>query len=444
MTDETSRSPQPSEDPPPAGGGSDAPGWAGTTPQGPAYAQGPSGAPQQGQPYGYASAPQQGYPYGWQQQPTTLPRSEEEPPRRGRLLAGVAAVALLVGGTAGGVGGIIGDNLTENGAGPVSALDQQDPQARQSANFPTGSVEQVAQQVLPSVVQLQVRGVQGAGEGSGVVLSSDGTILTNNHVVDAAAGGGEITTVLQDGRQVATSIVGRAPNFDLAVLRAQGVDGLTTVRLGSSDNLVVGQQVVAIGSPLGLSGTVTTGIVSALDRPVRAGGQGSGQDTVLNAVQTDAAINPGNSGGPLVDMRGTVVGINSAIASTGAQAGSIGLGFAIPITQAKRVANELVTDGVATQAVLGVTTPSGEAVSESGGARVNEVVPDGAAAAAGIRAGEVITEVDDRLIESGDALVAAIRSYPPGSQIEITLGGQGGGGRTVSVTLGSQQVPPGS
>ncbi|MBA3575926.1 MAG: trypsin-like peptidase domain-containing protein, partial [Pseudonocardiales bacterium] len=263
-------------------------------------------------------------------------------------------------------------------------------------------------------------------------------------VVDAAASGGEITAVLQDGRQVATSIVGRAPNFDLAVLRAQGVDGLTPVRLGSSDNLVVGQQVVAIGSPLGLSGTVTTGIVSALDRPVRAGGQGSGQDTVLNAVQTDAAINPGNSGGPLVDMRGTVVGINSAIASTGAQAGSIGLGFAIPITQAKRVANELVTDGVATQAVLGVTTPGGEAVSESGGARVNEVVPDGAAAAAGIRAGEVITEVDDRLIESGDALVAAIRSYPPGSQIEITLGGQGGGGRTVSVTLGSQQVPPGS
>ena len=444
MTDETSRSPQPSEDPPPAGGGSDAPGWAGTTPQGLAYAQGPHGAPQQGQPYGYVSAPQQGYPYGWQQQPTTLPRSGEEPPRRGRLLAGVAAVALLVGGTAGGVGGIIGDNLTENGAGPVSALDQQDPQARQSANFPTGSVEQVAQQVLPSVVQLQVRGVQGAGEGSGVVLSSDGTILTNNHVVDAAASGGEITAVLQDGRQVATSIVGRAPNFDLAVLRAQGVDGLTTVRLGSSDNLVVGQQVVAIGSPLGLSGTVTTGIVSALDRPVRAGGQGSGQETVLNAVQTDAAINPGNSGGPLVDMRGTVVGINSAIASTGAQAGSIGLGFAIPITQAKRVANELVTDGVATQAVLGVTTPGGEAVSESGGARVNEVVPDGAAAAAGIRAGEVITEVDDRLIESGDALVAAIRSYPPGSQIEITLGGRGGGGRTVSVTLGSQQVPPGS
>jgi putative serine protease PepD len=143
-------------------------------------------------------------------------------------------------------------------------------------------------------------------------------------------------------------------------------------------------------------------------------------------------------------MQGAVVGINSAIASTGAQAGSIGLGFAIPITQAKRVANELVTDGVATQAVLGVTTPGGEAVSESGGARVNEVVPDGAAAAGGIRAGEVITKVDDRLIESGDALVAAIRSYPPGSQIEITLGGQGGGGRTVSVTLGSQQVPPGS
>ena len=393
---------------------------------------------QQGQPTGYAPRWQQGAPYGWQQPP---PRPADE--RRGRLLAGVAAVALLVGGTAGAVGGVIGADVTENGAGPVSALDQQDPQARQSANLPAGSVEQVAQRVLPSVVQLQVRGAQLAGEGSGVVLSSDGTILTNNHVIDVAAGGGEITAVLQDGRQVATSIVGRAPNFDLAVLRAQGVDDLTPVRLGSSEDLVVGQQVVAIGSPLGLSGTVTTGIVSALDRPVRAGGEGSGQDTVLNAVQTDAAINPGNSGGPLVDMRGTVVGINSAIASTSAQAGSIGLGFAIPITQAERVANELVTDGVATQPVLGVTTPGGEAVSESGGARVNEVVPGGAADAAGIRAGEVITRVDDRVIESGDALVAAIRSYPPGSQIEITLGGQGGGGRTVSVTLGSQRVPPG-
>ncbi len=422
MTDETSRSPQ----------------------EGPPYPQGPYGAPPQGPTHGYVSTWQQGSPHGWQQQPTRPPRPADERPRRGRFLAGVAAVALLAGGTAGTVGGAIGANVAENGAGPVSALDRQEPQARQSVNLPAGSVEQVAQQVLPSVVQLQVRGAQGAGEGSGVVLSSDGTILTNNHVVDAAAGGGEITTVLQDGRQVATSVVGRAPSFDLAVLRAQGVDDLTPVRLGSSENLVVGQQVVAIGSPLGLSGTVTTGIVSALDRPVRAGGSGSGQDTVLNAVQTDAAINPGNSGGPLVDMRGTVIGINSAIASTtvGGQPGSIGLGFAIPITQAERVANELVTNGVATQPVLGVTTPGGEAVSEAGGARVNEVVPGGAADAAGIRAGEVITRVDDRVIESGDALVAAIRSYPPGSQIEITLGGQGGGGRTVPVTLGSQRVPP--
>lgn len=418
MTDETSRSPQEGQ---------------------------PYGAPQQGQPYGYPPMWQQGPPHGWQQ-PASLPRSADEQPRRGRLFAGVAAVALLVGGTAGTVGGVIGDNVTENGTGPVNALDQEEPQAQQSANFPMGSVEQVAQQVLPSVVQLQVRGAQGAGEGSGVVLSSDGTILTNNHVVDAAADGGEIIAVLRDGRQVTASIVGRAPSFDLAVLRVQGVDDLSPVRLGSSENLAVGQQVVAIGSPLGLSGTVTTGIVSALDRPVRAGGAGSGQDTVLNAVQTDAAINPGNSGGPLVDMRGTVIGINSAIASTtiGGQPGSIGLGFAIPITQARRVANELVTNGIATQALLGVTTPGGEAVSEFGGASVIEVVPGGAAAAAGIRVGDVITRVDDRLIESGDALVAAIRSYPPGSQIEITLDGQGGADRAVAVTLGSQRVPPGN
>lgn len=395
----------------------------------------------QSPPYGYGPA-QQGHPYGWHQPTATLPRSGSGP-RPGRLSAAMVMIALLVGLVAGGIGGVVGYNAADSASGPISALDRE-PQARQTSDLPAGSVEQVAERVLPSVVQLRISGAQVAGDGSGVVVSSDGLILTNNHVVEAAAGGGEIIAEFQDGREAPASIVGRAPSFDLAVVRAEGVDDLIPATLGSSDDLVVGEQVVAFGSPLGLSGTVTTGIVSALDRPVRAGGEGSGQDTVLNAIQTDAAINPGNSGGPLVDLQGRVVGINSAIASIGpsGQAGSIGLGFAIPIDQGRRVADELVTDGVATQAVLGITTPAGVAAPESGGAVVQEVLPDGAAAAAGIRPGEVITQVDDRPIESGDGLVATIRSYPPGSRVEITVTGADGTSRMVPVTLGSQQVPP--
>jgi putative serine protease PepD len=198
--------------------------------------------------------------------------------------------------------------------------------------------------------------------------------------------------------------------------------------------------VVAVGSPLGLSGTVTSGIISALDRPVRAGGEGSGQDTVLDAIQTDAAINPGNSGGPLTDMQGRVIGINSAIASLGVgnQVGSIGLGFAIPIDQAKRIGSELLHNGRATQAILGVIIPAGRL--EDGAAVVQQVTPGGPAAAAGIQAGEMITKVDNRMINSGDALVATIRSYPPGSTITMTVKNVTGATQQVQVTLGSQQV----
>jgi putative serine protease PepD len=280
-----------------------------------------------------------------------------------------------------------------------------------------------------------------AGEGSGIVLSADGLILTNNHVVDPAVNGGDVTAVLQDGRSVPVQIVGRAPSFDLAVVRAQGVTGLAPVQLGSSSNVRVGQEVVAIGSPLGLSGTVTSGIISALDRPVRAGGEGSDQSTVLDAIQTDAAINPGNSGGPLVDMQGRVIGINSAIASLGfggGQAGSIGLGFAIPIDQARRIANELIHNGQATQALLGVMVPASRP--EDNAAVVQQVTPGGAAANAGIQPGEKITKVDNRLIDSGDALIAAIRSHPPGSQATLTVQNAAGASRQVQVTLGSQEV----
>ena len=350
-------------------------------------------------------------------------------------------LSLIVGLLAGGVGGAVGYHFASHGTGVISALDQPAPAALPAANLPNGSVEQVAARVTPSVVQLQVHSSQLADEGSGIVLSADGLILTNNHVVEAAANGGDVAAVLQDGRSVPVQILGRAPSFDLAVLRAQGVSGLSPVQLGSSSTLRVGQAVVAIGSPLGLSSTVTSGIISALARPVRAGGQGSGQDTVLDAIQTDAAINPGNSGGPLTDMQGRVIGINSAIASLGSgngQTGSIGLGFAIPIDQASRIANELTRNAHATQALLGVSVPAGQP--EDTAAVVQQVTPGGAAAAAGIQPGDRITKVDDRIIDSGDALIAAIRSHLPGSPATLTVTNSAGATRQVQVTLGTQEV----
>jgi putative serine protease PepD len=390
------------------------------------------------------SAPTDAWPTGGVGPPTTpmaLPPTGVPGPRRGGTVLGAAVLSLIVGLVAGGVGGAVGYHFANTGSGVISALDVPAPGAVPAANLPVGSVEQVAQKVTPSVVKLRVHGAQMTDEGSGIVLSSDGLILTNNHVVEPAATGGDIVAVLQDGRSVSVEIVGRAPSFDLAVVRAQGVNGLTPAQLGSSSNVRVGQEVVAIGSPLGLSGTVTSGIISALDRPVRAGGEGSGQETVLDALQTDAAINPGNSGGPLTDMQGRVIGINSAIASVGfgnGQAGSIGLGFAIPIDQARRIASQLVHNGQATQAVLGVTVLPGRP--EDVAAVVQQVIPGSAAAAAGIQPGEMITKADDRVIDDGDALIAAIRSYAPGSKISMTVKNSTGTTRQVQVTLGSQQV----
>ena len=237
-----------------------------------------------------------------------------------------------------------------------------------AASLPAGSVEQVAAKVVPSVVKLETDMGRQSEEGSGIILSSDGLILTNNHVVAAAKGGpggpgapGDTQTkvTFANGNTTSFTVVGTDPSSDIAVVRAAGASGLTPITLGSSANLRVGQDVVAIGSPLGLEGTVTTGIVSALNRPVAAGGDAQNQNTVLDAIQTDAAINPGNSGGALVNMNGELVGVNSAIATLGgdsadAQSGSIGLGFAIPVDQAKRIADELIQSGTASHASLGV------------------------------------------------------------------------------------------
>jgi putative serine protease PepD len=325
------------------------------------------------------------------------------------------------------------------------------------ASLPAGSVEQVAAKVVPSVVKLEVDLGRQSEEGSGVILSSDGLILTNNHVVSAAQGGSggpggppapdgargaQTKVTFADGRSASFTVVGTDPSSDIAVVRAKGVTGLTPITIGSSANLRVGQDVVAIGSPLGLEGTVTTGIISALNRPVAAGGDIKNQNTVLDAVQTDAAINPGNSGGALVNMNGELVGINSAIATLGgdadgaAQGGSIGLGFAIPVDQAKRIADELINSGSASHASLGVQVGN-DATTD--GARIVEVTGGGAAAAAGLPSGVVVTKVDDRVINSADALVAAVRSRAPGDKLTLTYLDNSGKPQTVEVTLGKAQ-----
>ncbi|GAY16869.1 putative serine protease [Mycobacterium sp. shizuoka-1] len=340
---------------------------------------------------------------------------------------------------------------------------------------PAGSVEQVSAKVLPSVVKLQISSGRQREEGSGIVLSSDGLILTNNHVVAAAAqsagnqgpmaaevgpdgsdgadgpgvtpfgrtgGGLDATVTFSDGRTVPFTVVGTDPADDIAVVRAQNVSGLTPITLGSSADLKVGQNVVAVGSPLGLQGTVTTGIISALDRPVATGDEQTGQHSVMSAIQTDAAINPGNSGGALVDMNGDLIGVNSAIASLGggqdsqaAQSGSIGLGFAIPVDQAKRIADELISTGTVRHASLGVQLSS----NDNGGAVVAGVADGSPAATAGVPSGATITKVDNKVIDGPESLVAAIRAKAPGDNVSLTYDDPSGASHTVQVTLGQMQ-----
>jgi putative serine protease PepD len=393
-----------------------------------------AGPPPTGQ-FGGGGTPQGGHYLIRPGQPQPQPQSQQTKRRgSGALVAGVAVLSLLVGGGAGALGGyLVADS---SGNSPVSnALDQQPP-ADQTSSSPSGTVEAVAQKVSPSVVQLQVQGGSAAGEGSGFIISSDGLIVTNNHVVEVAADNGKITAVFADGSTAPATIVGRDPTSDVAVVKADGKSDLPIVDLGSSDSLKVGQGVVAIGSPFELAGTVTSGIVSSLQRPTRAGGEDGSQATVMDAIQTDAAINPGNSGGPLVNMQGQVIGINSAIYSPqsgNGQGGSVGIGFAIPINQARRTADEIVKTGKATQTVLGVSVRDGQ----NGGAQIVEVVAGGAGEQAGLKQGDVVTKLDDRRIDTSDALVAAVRSHAPGDKVRLELSN---GSRTVEATLAGQTV----
>ncbi|GAC1643163.1 MAG: trypsin-like peptidase domain-containing protein [Mycobacterium sp.] len=397
-------------------------------------------------------------PYHTATQPITtpIPRIRPKSPRRGAIVAGAVAAAVVGGGVGAAVIEAVGH---VNHAPAAKATIAEAPVRPQpAANPPAGSVEQVAAKVSPSVVKLQID-IGGQGdEGSGVVLSSDGLILTNNHVVAPAVGDDQVaqpasadstggaqvtkTVTFSNGQTAPFTVVGTDPTGDLAIVRAQGVSGLTPIAVGSSKDVKVGEQVVAIGSPLGLQGTVTTGIVSALNRPVAAGDPAGGNVTVLDAIQTDAAINPGNSGGALVNMNGELIGVNSAIASMGGgdagsgggQAGSIGLGFAIPADQAKRVADELVSSGNATHGSLGVQLSKD--ATKDGGAAIAQVVDGGPAAAAGVPSGVVITRVDDQVIDGPEALVAAVHSKAPGDNVSVTYLDQSGTAQTTQLTLG--------
>lgn len=423
--------------------------------------RGPAGYPGRGAQGPYPSA----YDWRYAQPPTQQPQQPAYrsgydgsyvpgsglPPKRSRagaLVAGAAAIAVLSGVTGGVVGSALGsDHKPVAGSGHNSL---QSPGVPAAVTLPDGSVEKVAAKVVPSVVMLETDLGRQSEEGSGIILSADGMILTNNHVVAAAAKADatskappKTTVTFFDGRTASFTVVGTDPASDIAVVRVQGVSDLTPITLGSSADLRVGQHVVAVGSPLGLEGTVTTGIVSALNRPVSTSGEAGNQNTVLDAIQTDAAINPGNSGGALVNMNGDLVGINSAIATMGgdsaeAQSGSIGLGFAIPVDQAKRIADELINspDHTASHASLGVRVTSERSLH---GAKVVEVVPGEAAAKGGLPEGVTVTAFDKRPIGSADALVAAVRSKAPGDQVTLTYVDASGASKTAQVTLGKAQ-----
>ncbi|MFI5675076.1 S1C family serine protease [Streptomyces cellulosae] len=357
-----------------------------------------------------------------------------------RVLVGAAVLLALV---SGGVGGALGAYLERNGGiGEVEL-----PQAgREPAGRARDSVAGIAARALPSVVTLHVTGSEEQGTGTGFVLDDRGHILTNNHVVESAGSDGEISVTFNSGDTAKATVVGRDSGYDLAVVKVRGVSGLTPLPLGNSDNVQVGDPVVAIGAPFDLEGTVTSGIISAKERPITAGD--ASDVSYVDALQTDAPINPGNSGGPLLDARARVIGINSAIRSAdgdsepeGGQAGSIGLGFAIPVNQGKRVAEELINTGRATHPVIGVILDMDYT---GDGARVGARSSDGGPAVtvggpgdrAGIKAGDVITEVDGRRVHSGEELIVRTRAHRPGDRLELTLE-RAGEERTISLVLGS-------
>lgn len=309
------------------------------------------------------------------------------------------------------------------------------------------SVDRVASKVLPSVVTLQISDGHQSVLGSGVILTPDGLIVTNNHVVAPMGTGRHASSnsvvTLNDGRTAPFDVVATDSQGDIAVVRARGLSSLIPITIGSTADLRIGQQVVAVGSPLGLEGTVTDGIISALNRPVSTRLDRADGLVGYNAIQTDAAINPGNSGGALVDSSGRLIGINTAEAVVGGVEssgttlhGSIGLGFAVPVDHAMRIAAELIATGRASHAWLGAKVSNDMSTR---GARIVDVTPGSPAAAAGLTPGALVTKVDDQVITSGDALVASVQSRAPGASVTLALTDTSGNHRTVGVDLGTDQ-----
>lgn len=370
-------------------------------------------------------APPPGYP--------SAPAPKKAPGAAGAIagvLVGAAVVALVAGAVGGAVGYTVARETLPGDAVAVAAAGASGAAGDVPA-LVAGSVAEIASQVQPSVVQLIVAGEQGEGSGSGFVISRDGYIITNNHVAGVAGPGGDIEVQFADGSKADGKFIGGSPGYDVAVVKVDR-RGLDRVAIGSSSDLKVGESVIAVGSPLGLAGTVTTGIVSALNRPVTAGGEG--ETSFINAIQTDAAINPGNSGGPLLNANGEVIGVNSAIASMGAmggQVGSIGLGFAIPIDVAKRIADEIIATGKSTTPIIGVQL---DMEFTGDGARIAEITPGGPADEAGLEAGDTIIAVNDRPLVDGTELVVTVRSQNPGDTVSLTVE-RGGQTLTIPVTL---------
>ncbi|MDT0389271.1 trypsin-like peptidase domain-containing protein [Streptomyces sp. DSM 41921] len=365
---------------------------------------------------------------------------------RGGLVAGILIAALVAGGLGGGLGYTLAKNNDDStGSTTVSASSSGGDVKRDP-----GTVAGVAAKALPSTVTIEAESTSGeGGTGTGFVFDKQGHIVTNNHVVADAVDGGKVTATFPDGKKYDAQVVGNAQGYDVAVIKLKNAPGdLKPLTLGDSDKVAVGDATIAIGAPFGLSDTVTTGVISAKNRPVASSDGSGSQASYMSALQTDASINPGNSGGPLLDAQGNVIGINSAIQSTGnggfgtGQSGSIGLGFAIPINQAKYVAQELIRTGKPVYAKIGASvslddSSDGAQITDQGAGGSAPVEPGGPAAKAGLKPGDVITKLDGHVIDSGPTLIGEIWTHKPGDKVTITYE-RDGKERTTEVTLGSR------
>jgi putative serine protease PepD len=363
----------------------------------------------------------------------SVPSWERKKKRKNTPISAVIVISLVFGGTAGGALGYLAADFSNGVSNSTSQVS--DTNKLVAITPATETVSQIVQNVKPSVVSIKAEGSSGSGTGSGFIFREDGYIVTNNHVAAPAVNSGKLTVYLEDKTSFVAKLVGRNASYDLAVLKIDAT-GLKPVNIGDSNAINVGDLTVAFGSPLGLTGTVTSGIVSAINRPVTAGG--ADDQSFISAIQTDAAINPGNSGGPLVNGQGQVIGVNSAIATlgNGTQSGSIGLGFAIPINQAQRIVTEIINSGKSSTPIAGISIDS---TFEGVGAKIAEVVSDGPASSTDLKVGDIVTKINGEAVEDSTELIVAIRRNNPGDTIVLTVKNTAGNEREVSVVLGSRE-----